>query len=438
MEGQAGLLDPSSSDLADVFMDFSLSKREPDERDKDDFSSCEFKRNSSSSSMSSGTTDTPKPRASLDSEEGDGLTAATSASAATECVVCNDKATGYHYGVFTCEGCKGFFKRTVQKQLEYTCKGDGDCEVNQINRNRCQYCRFQKCVAKGMLKEAVREDRTPGGRHRHRSLQDHRPKKQRARDDTTNGTTNGLDSVEGAAANQKPAEPEAPQEDFMSFIEKIGEQVTQIPHIPGQSYENETTKDKDVNKMMELAYQELYMIIQWAKDVPGFKEIDLEDQVCLLKASFMDLNVFRLAYRSVPCDPNSLRFGKELFCEKHEVTAFGWAEDLVDTTLEFTDKLRSLNMDVNEFACLNALVLLSPDTPDLKDKEKVTQLQSKVNSHLRDYSASRYPQKVNRLGKLLLCLPTLRLYSEKAMENYVTLEFFGKLDMPPLVAELLE
>lgn len=207
---------------------------------------------------------------------------------------------------------------------------------------------------------AVREDRTPGGRHRHRSLQDHRPKKQRARDDTTNGTTNGLDSVEGAAANQKPAEPEAPQEDFMSFIEKIGEQVTQIPHIPGQSYENETTKDKDVNKMMELAYQELYMIIQWAKDVPGFKEIDLEDQVCLLKASFMDLNVFRLAYRSVPCDPNSLRFGKELFCEKHEVTAFGWAEDLVDTTLEFTDKLRSLNMDVNEFACLNALVLLSP------------------------------------------------------------------------------
>lgn len=146
----------------------------------------------------------------------------------------------------------------------------------------------------------------------------------------------------------------------MAFIEKIREQVTLIPHIPGQTYEDQTTKEKDVNKLMELAYQELYMIIQWAKDVPGFKEIDLEDQVCLLKACFMDLNVFRLAYRSVPCDPMSLRFGKELFCEKHEVTAFGWAEDLVDTTLEFTDKLRSLNMDVNEFACLNALVLLSP------------------------------------------------------------------------------
>ena len=68
----------------------------------------------------------------------------------------------------------------------------------------------------------------------------------------------------------------------------------------------------------------------------------------------------------------------------------------------------------------------------------MTQLQSKVNSHLRDYCVSLCPQKTNRLGKLLLCLPTLRLFSEKAMENYVALEFFGKLDMPPLVAELLE
>lgn len=68
------------------------------------------------------------------------------------CVVCSDKATGYHYGVFTCEGCKGFFKRTVQKQLIYACRNDGNCEVNIITRNRCQYCRFQKCTAQGMLK----------------------------------------------------------------------------------------------------------------------------------------------------------------------------------------------------------------------------------------------------------------------------------------------
>lgn len=156
MEGHSATFDTSSSDLADVFMDFNLSKPEPDDNDTEDLSACEYSRKPSSSSTSSSATDAPKPRSSIDSEEGDtsaGVNHSQASSSSTECVVCNDKATGYHYGVFTCEGCKGFFKRTVQKQLEYTCKGDGSCEVNQINRNRCQYCRFQKCVAQGMLKE---------------------------------------------------------------------------------------------------------------------------------------------------------------------------------------------------------------------------------------------------------------------------------------------
>lgn len=156
MEGPSAALDPSSSDLADVFMDITLSKHEPDDRDTDDFSACKFSRkSSSSSSICSSLTDTPKPRLSIDSEEGETSSGSNHSAPSTECVVCNDKATGYHYGVFTCEGCKGFFKRTVQKQLEYSCKGDGNCEVNLVNRNRCQYCRFQKCMAKGMLKEGA-------------------------------------------------------------------------------------------------------------------------------------------------------------------------------------------------------------------------------------------------------------------------------------------
>ena len=146
----------------------------------------------------------------------------------------------------------------------------------------------------------------------------------------------------------------------MAFIEKIRERATSIPDIPCHTIKSDDGTTQDVNKLMELAYQELYQIIQWAKDVPGFKDIDLEDQVCLLKACFMDLQVLRLAYRSVACDPMSIRFGQSLICEKNEVTALGWTEDLVDTTLEFVDKLRSLNLDANEFACLCGLVLLCP------------------------------------------------------------------------------
>ena len=69
------------------------------------------------------------------------------------CLVCGDKGSGYHYSVFSCEGCKGFFKRTVQKQLTYICKENQDCVINKFTRNSCQYCRFMKCMAVGMKRE---------------------------------------------------------------------------------------------------------------------------------------------------------------------------------------------------------------------------------------------------------------------------------------------
>ena len=62
----------------------------------------------------------------------------------------NHLITGRHYGAISCEGCKGFFKRSIRKQLGYQCRGNQDCEVTKHHRNRCQYCRLQKCLAMGM------------------------------------------------------------------------------------------------------------------------------------------------------------------------------------------------------------------------------------------------------------------------------------------------
>ncbi|XP_035168929.1 retinoic acid receptor alpha-like, partial [Oxyura jamaicensis] len=75
------------------------------------------------------------------------------------CFVCQDKSSGYHYGVSACEGCKGFFRRSIQKNMVYTCHRDKNCIINKVTRNRCQYCRLQKCFEVGMSKESVRNDR---------------------------------------------------------------------------------------------------------------------------------------------------------------------------------------------------------------------------------------------------------------------------------------
>ena len=72
------------------------------------------------------------------------------------CKICGDKSSGIHYGVITCEGCKGFFRRSQSSTSNYTCPRQGNCLVDRSNRNRCQACRLRKCIALGMSRDAVK------------------------------------------------------------------------------------------------------------------------------------------------------------------------------------------------------------------------------------------------------------------------------------------
>ena len=63
--------------------------------------------------------------------------------------------SGYHYGVQTCESCKGFFKRTVQNKKTHTCHRGGTCEIHIHSRKKCAACRFQKCCDVGMKIEGM-------------------------------------------------------------------------------------------------------------------------------------------------------------------------------------------------------------------------------------------------------------------------------------------
>lgn len=54
--------------------------------------------------------------------------------------------------LLTVSALKGFFRRTIQKNLNptYACKYEGKCVIDKVTRNQCQECRFKKCITVGM------------------------------------------------------------------------------------------------------------------------------------------------------------------------------------------------------------------------------------------------------------------------------------------------
>jgi len=66
------------------------------------------------------------------------------------CRVCNDNASGMHFGVMSCEACKSFFRRSIRSGAKYVCRAKKCCDIDKNTRNKCQHCRLQKCINVGM------------------------------------------------------------------------------------------------------------------------------------------------------------------------------------------------------------------------------------------------------------------------------------------------
>ncbi|XP_065142971.1 retinoic acid receptor RXR-beta-A isoform X6 [Paramisgurnus dabryanus] len=319
------------------------------------------------------------------------------------CAICGDRSSGKHYGVYSCEGCKGFFKRTVRKDLSYTCRDNKDCMVDKRQRNRCQYCRYQKCLAMGMKREAVQEERQ---RNKER---------------------------EGEVESTSAANEEMPVEKILE-AEMAVEQKTEL-HADGSS--GGSSPNDPVTNICQAADKQLFTLVEWAKRIPHFSELSLDDQVILLRAGWNELLIASFSHRSITVkDGILLATGLHVHRNSAHSAGVGAIFDRVLT--ELVSKMRDMQMDKTELGCLRAIILFNPDAKGLSSPSEVELLREKVYASLEAYCKQRYPDQQGRFAKLLLRLPALRSIGLKCLEHLFFFKLIGDTPIDTFLMEMLE
>jgi len=305
------------------------------------------------------------------------------------CSICGDRASGKHYGVYSCEGCKGFFKRTVRKELTYACREDKMCLIDKRQRNRCQYCRYRKCLQCGMKREAVQEERQRGSRGQ-----------------------NGEEEVESTSLG-----PGDMPTDRILEAEKICDKH-EMEQFPNEG-------DDLQAKFKFAATRQLASLVEWAKHIPHFKELPLEDQVALLRGGWNELMIAGFSHRSTGI-PNGIQLASGVIVTRENAHTSGVGEILDRVLVELVTKMQEMTMDKTELGCLRAIVLFNPDVKGLKEISRVEQLRERVYASLEEYTRTTNENEMGRFAKLLLRLPALRSIGLRCMEHLFFLRIVGE------------
>ncbi|XP_070600797.1 hepatocyte nuclear factor 4-alpha isoform X2 [Erythrolamprus reginae] len=327
------------------------------------------------------------------------LNASNNIGASVLCAICGDRATGKHYGASSCDGCKGFFRRSVRKNHMYSCRFNRQCVVDKDKRNQCRYCRLKKCFRAGMKKEAVQNER------------DRISTRRSSYEDSSLPSINVL--LQAEVLSQQISSP-------MSGING---------DIRGKKIAN-------IADVCESMKQQLLVLVEWAKYIPAFCELPLDDQVALLRAHAGEHLLLGAAKRSMVFK-DILLLGNDHIIPRNCPELLEISRVAVRILDELVLTFQELQIDDNEYACLKAIIFFDPDAKGLSDPMKIKRMRYQVQVSLEDYINDRQYDSRGRFGELLLLLPTLQSITWQMIEQIQFVKLFGMAKIDNLLQEML-
>uniref|UniRef100_G1SX18 Peroxisome proliferator-activated receptor alpha n=1 Tax=Oryctolagus cuniculus TaxID=9986 RepID=G1SX18_RABIT len=398
-----------------------------------------------------------------------------------ECRICGDRASGYHYGVHACEGCKGFFRRTIRLKLVYD-KCDRSCKILKKNRNKCQYCRFHKCLSVGMSHNAIRFGRMPrsekaklkaeslaceqdaegpGGadlrslarRIYEAYLKNFNMNKVKARVILAGKTSNNpaweaefqpdsqrVRTLGGRAASGSRVQAESLSKlnpfvihdmETLCMAEK-----TLVAKMVANGIQNKEAEVRIFHCCQCMSVETVTELTEFAKAIPGFANLDLNDQVTLLKygvyeaiftmlSSLMNKDGMLVAYGNGFITREFLKNLRKPFC------------DIMEPKFDFAMKFNALELDDSDISLFVAAIICCGDRPGLLNIGSIEKMQEGIVHVLRLHLQSNHPDDTFLFPKLLQKMADLRqLVTEHAQLVQVIKKTESDAALHPLLQEI--
>ncbi|KAH7713625.1 CBN-NHR-1 protein [Aphelenchoides avenae] len=292
------------------------------------------------------------------------------------CLICEEPATGYNYGVASCNGCKTFFRRSMLGRDTFICLKGGNCDVTENMRNGCRKCRLDKCMRFGMDVSALGGERDkrsniikmpvvkkkdlsspPAASHfdetsqliEQMTLTEMRCNELRSKDLGECGTLAGMLSQPSwlFRLNDLADDPSA--------------QFTELRPV--------TMKDVQAWNIREMR-----LCVEWAKALDGFQRLNETDKICVVKGFAMSFNILNRVFYTKGHDSDKIVFPSGAFVsrdpqESLRIPACKWAFGRqID---ELMLPLRQLEISLTEFALFKALIFFNPDVLGLTPQAKL-------------------------------------------------------------------
>ncbi|XP_015234662.1 PREDICTED: peroxisome proliferator-activated receptor gamma isoform X1 [Cyprinodon variegatus] len=396
-----------------------------------------------------------------------------------ECRVCGDKASGFHYGVHACEGCKGFFRRTIRLKLVYD-HCDLHCRIHKKSRNKCQYCRFQKCLNVGMSHNAIRFGRMPQAEkekllaefssdieHMHPEAADLRAlarhlyeaylkyfplTKAKARAILSGKTGEKVpfiihdmkSLIEGEQFINCKQIPVLEHQKQMSAV-AVGHGVSGIPAahsgsdfgslgsgIGGMTPDGvELRLFKSYQSRSAEAVRE---VTEFAKSIPGFIDLDLNDQVTLLKYGVIEVLIIMMS-PLMNKDGTLISYGQIFMTREFFKSLRKPFCQMMEPKFEFGVKFNTLELDDSDMALFLAVIILSGDRPGLLNVKPIEQLQETVLHSLELQLKLNHPDSLQLFAKLLQKMTDLR---QIVTDHVHLIELLKKTEVDMLLHPLLQ